>query len=76
MNAWYRITKRANWAHFAEVKATFNSADVYQDNIIIFDIGGNKFRLVAAIHYNTSKIYIREVLTHGEYEKGKWKKSL
>lgn len=39
----------------------------------VFNIGGNKVRLIAAIHYNTGKIYIRHVLTHNEYDLGKWK---
>jgi len=39
----------------------------------VFNIGGNKARLIAAIHYNTQKLYIRAVLTHTEYDKNKWK---
>lgn len=39
----------------------------------VFDIGGNKYRLIAAIHYNRKKVYIRHVLTHAEYDRGKWK---
>lgn len=40
----------------------------------VFNIGGNKVRLIAAVHYNRNKIYIRHVLTHCEYDAGKWKK--
>lgn len=40
----------------------------------IFDIGGSKYRLIAAIHYNTGSVYIRHVLTHAEYTRGRWKK--
>lgn len=40
----------------------------------IFDIGGNRYRLIAVIHYNRSKVYIRHVLTHAEYDRGDWKK--
>jgi len=39
----------------------------------VFDIGGNKFRLIAVIHYNRKKVYIRHVLTHVEYDSDKWK---
>jgi len=39
----------------------------------VFDIGGNKFRLVAAVHYNRKKVYSRHVLTHVEYDRGTWK---
>ena len=38
-----------------------------------FDIGGNKYRLIAAIHYNRKKVYIRHVLTHAEYDRDRWK---
>jgi len=41
----------------------------------VFDIGGNKYRLIAAIHYNRKKVYIRHVLTHTEYNRNKWKES-
>jgi len=41
--------------------------------LTVFNIGGNKVRLIAAIHYNRQKIYIRAVLTHSEYDEGKWK---
>ena len=40
---------------------------------IVFDIGGNKFRLITSIHYNRRKVYIRAVLTHAEYDRGNWK---
>lgn len=41
--------------------------------LTVFNIGGNKVRLVAAIHYNRRKVYLRAVLTHKEYDEGKWK---
>jgi len=40
----------------------------------VFNIGGNNYRLIAAIHYNTGVVYIRHVLTHAEYDRGAWKK--
>jgi len=42
--------------------------------LTVFNIGGNKVRLIAAIHYNRKKIYIRAILSHAEYDKSKWKK--
>lgn len=42
----------------------------------IFDIGGNKFRLIAAIHYNTGKVFVLRVLTHKEYDAERWKDQL
>lgn len=70
---WYRLIKQNNFLNFAEMKATFSSADKV-GNLTVFNIGGNKVRLIAAIHYNRRKIYIRAVLTHKEYDAGKWKK--
>jgi hypothetical protein len=43
--------------------------------LTVFNIGGNKARLIAAIHYNRRKVYIRAVLTHAEYDAGKWKEN-
>lgn len=69
---WYRLMKQENFASFAEIKAAFASADQV-GNLTVFNIGGNKVRLIAAIHYNRKKVYIRAVLTHSEYDLGKWK---
>jgi len=44
------------------------------EKFTVFNIAGNKARLIAAIHYNRRKVYIRHVLTHSEYDKGAWKK--
>ena len=72
LDQWYRLTKRAAWRNFAEVRATFPAVDKVGDKFV-FDIGGNKLRLLAAIHFNVGKLYIRAVLTHRDYDKGGWK---
>ena len=41
--------------------------------LTVFNVGGNKVRVIAAIHYNRKRIYIRAVLTHEEYDRGRWK---
>lgn len=69
---WYQLVKKTNFSSFAELRAIFSSADQV-GKLTVFNIGGNKVRLVAAIHYNRKKVYIRAVLTHEEYDKGKWK---
>ena len=74
LESWYRIVKRTDFSSFAEIRQTFPSADKV-DNLTIFNIGGNKARLNAAIHYNTHRIYIRHILTHKEYDRGSWRKS-
>jgi mRNA interferase HigB len=69
---WYEIVKKADWNSFSDVRETFRHADIYCD-CVIFNIGGNKFRLIARHRYQISKVFVRFVLTHGEYDKGKWK---
>jgi len=71
--SWYRIVKHTNFNSFAELRQTFPSADNVND-LTVFNIGGNKARLIAAIHYNTHRIYIRHILTHKEYDRGFWRK--
>ena len=68
---WYRALKRNNPANFAELRKIFSHADQV-GGLTVFNIGGNKARLIAAIHYNRRKVYIRAVLTHAEYNLGKW----
>ena len=69
---WYRALKRNNPANFAELRRVFSHADQV-GGLTVFNIGGNKARLIAAIHYNRRKVYVRAVLTHAEYDIGKWK---
>ncbi len=73
LESWYRIIKRTDLNSFNELRQTFPSADIV-DNLTVFNIGGNKARLIAAIHYNTHLIYIRHILTHREYDRGSWRK--
>ena len=69
---WYRLIKQNNFNSFAELRSLFSSADQV-GKLTVFNIGGNKVRLIAAIHYNRKKVYIRAVLTHKEYDEAKWK---
>ena len=69
---WYRMLKPVTVRSFAELRALFPSADQV-GKLTVFNIGGNTARLIAAIHYNRQKIYVRAVLTHDEYDEGKWK---
>ena len=72
LGVWYAIVSRTDFDSFADLKQVFRSADKV-GKFTVFDIGGNKFRLIAAIHYNRRKMYIRHVLTHAEYDRGNWK---
>ena len=72
LNAWFAIVRKTDYASFAGLRITFPSADQV-GRFTVFNIGGNKFRLIAAIHYNRQKVYIRHVLTHAEYSRGAWR---
>jgi len=69
---WYELMKKIKFNSFYQLRQTFPDADRV-GKLTVFNIGGNKVRLIAAIHYNRQKIYIRAVLTHKEYNEGKWK---
>ena len=69
---WFQIVRRTTFKDFASLRRTFPTADLV-DRFTVFNIAGNKYRLVASIHFNRGKIYIRHVLTHREYDKGAWK---
>jgi mRNA interferase HigB len=64
--------KSAKYQSFSELKQAFRSADVYKEQTI-FDIGGNKYRLIAGLRYAIQTVYIQCVLTHEYYDKGDWK---
>lgn len=69
---WYKLMKAGRFESFADLRAVFAAADQV-GKLTIFNIGGNKVRLIAAIHYNRQRVYIRAILTHAEYDEGKWK---
>lgn len=73
LNLWREATLGATWKSFDDVKKTFRTADLY-GLCVIFDIGGNNYRLTASINYETEVVSIKAVMTHAEYDKDKWKK--
>jgi len=58
--------------NLAELRSAFRSVDNVGD-LIVFNVGGNKYRLVASVHFNRRKVYVRHILTHEEYNIGRWK---
>jgi mRNA interferase HigB len=77
LDAWYRTAKSARWKSLAEVRQTYSSADgvpVGDKVFTVFNIGGNSFRLIAGINYESQTIFVKHVLTHAEYDKEEWKK--
>jgi mRNA interferase HigB len=72
LDRWYRVAKRSTWSGFSEVKQAFNTADFVAPHVV-FDIGGDKYRLVAEINFMRRVLFIRRIMTHKEYSKGAWK---
>lgn len=70
---WYQLVKQNDFISFSELRLIFPNADQV-DKLTVFNVGGNKVRLVAAVHYNRKKVYIRAVLTHAEYDQNTWRK--
>ena len=70
---WFRTAKKASWRSLVDVRQQFPQADAVPP-YTVFNIGGNKYRLIAEIGYQTQVVLIRAVLTHPEYDKGVWKK--
>jgi len=68
LKTWVAVTKAARWPDPPAVKRTFNSADILKNNRVVFDIGGNKFRLVARLNYRQGILFVRFVGTHKEYD--------
>jgi mRNA interferase HigB len=66
--AWYHLIKESDWSNFSEVKLSYNSVDSVGNKRFVFNIGGNKYRLVALIFFPTRTIYIRFIGTHKEYD--------
>jgi mRNA interferase HigB len=69
---WFKVASKAVWRKFAEVRATYASADVV-GKFVVFNVGGNKYRLITQIYYEERTLLIRHVLTHAEYDRAKWK---
>lgn len=80
LRVWVQQTKAAEWHSFADVRKTFPSADRVTTaggpSAVIFNIAHNRYRLIAAVHYNTRIVYTLMILTHKEYDADTWKDQL
>ncbi|HIG56399.1 MAG TPA: type II toxin-antitoxin system HigB family toxin [Candidatus Latescibacteria bacterium] len=72
LSRWFKVMSQSEFNSFSALRATFPSADKVEQ-FVVFNIGGNKYRLVASVHFNRGKVYIRHVLAHREYDRGGWK---
>lgn len=74
--AWYKLALAATWRNFAELRATFGSADAVGD-CVVFDVGNNRIRLIGRVRYVCDelpggRVYVLAVLRHAEYDENKW----
>ena len=77
LRAWLKLARHGSFQNLAELKRTFASVDlvpVKGCDFYVFNIGGNKYRLIAAIHFNSQRLFVRHILTHSEYDTERWKK--
>ena len=72
LTRWHTIVRKTDFRDFNDLRTTFPSAD-WVEGLIVFNIGGNKYRLIAAVHFNRKRVYVRHVLTHEEYDQGAWR---
>ena len=68
---WYLKTKGSEWTNFADIRKVFGAADSVGNGLFVFNVGGNKYRLIARIIFGTRTVFIRFAGTHKEYEKVK-----
>ena len=68
LRAWFKEVSEADWARPADVKASFRSASFVRNNRVVFNIAGNKYRIVARVNYPYRVVYIRFVGTHEQYD--------
>ena len=77
LRRWYKIALSSSWGNLQEVRATFSSADGVKtssgDQLTVFNICGNKYRLIARVNYQFKLVNVRAVLTHKEYDQENWK---
>lgn len=72
LESWYAVVRRANWQTPVEMKQVYGSADLVGRRTV-FNIAGNKYRLVARVNYQTQRVFVLYILTHAEYDRGDWK---
>ena len=77
---WKRLTENAHWQNIIEVRRAFRHADAVTagsgNTVTVFNIGGGKYRLISAIHYNTGRLFILRIYTHQEYDRIDWQGKL
>lgn len=73
LGSWLKVCQANDFKHFSDLRKTFGSADLVSP-YTVFNVGGNKYRLIALINYSISTIQVAHILTHADYDKGRWRK--
>jgi mRNA interferase HigB len=77
---WLRVVKGAEWKNFPDLRRTFPHA--YQVMVasgrplVVFNVSGNQYRLICAVHFDKQRVFVLKFMTHAEYSKDRWKHSL
>jgi mRNA interferase HigB len=72
LKSWFGVVRTANWQTPAEMKLVYPNADIVGRRTV-FNIAGNKYRLIARINYQVQVVFVLYILTHAEYDRGAWK---
>ena len=72
LRAWHQVAETSQWQSINQIRETFPKADRV-GKCVVFDVGGNKYRLVVVVHFERGKLYVRKVMTHAEYSRDRWK---
>src|SRR6202140_4775615 len=72
LESWYAVVRSADWKTPVGMKQVYPSADLVGRRTV-FNIAGNKYRLIARVNYQTQRVFVLYVLTHAEYDRGVWK---
>jgi mRNA interferase HigB len=80
LQQWVTVTRAAQWSSFVELRRALPASDMVTVSsgrkVVVFNIGGNNFRLVCAVHFNSRMVFALRFMTHAEYTKDKWKDEL
>jgi mRNA interferase HigB len=68
LEAWYREAKQAGWSDPMAIKAYYGTASILKDSRVLFNIGGNKYRLIVWVNYPTQTVFIKFIGTHKQYD--------
>ncbi len=80
LERWLKLAEGGQWSSLVDIRSVFRSADEVRVAsgrvVVVFNLKGNDFRLITAIHYNRGKVFVMMFLTHAEYDKDTWKENL